>query len=176
MNPRKHRKIWLSLLALTVSASVMASQTQRANALFPQILSITPWISGTHTILNITVYHQAAPALGPSHYVSNISLDINGTLHNLPQSTPQTTETFVVQYDMGEVTTPVSVRAQAYCTVHLWGPLSDTVVVPEYSFPYVLLILMLGAIVIVAAKFAVTVSRKRPASPSNNPVREQASA
>lgn len=80
----------------------------------PIILNVEPWINGTDTVLNITVRH-----LGPtsSHYINTVEVEIDGVINNLNLN-PQTTDTFTVQYNMGELNSELSVRVRAHCVVH----------------------------------------------------------
>ena len=96
----KQKMIVLTTLLL-VSVTLVTCQVRRANADAPTVLSIDAWMNGTHTILNITIRHSGPPGLGALHHVSDVEVDVNGTVINLDQTTPQSTETFVIQYDMG---------------------------------------------------------------------------
>lgn len=126
---------------LLVSTILVSFQTRHVSALIPSIVSISYGTSGTHTVLNITVNHTPPPSLGSGHYVSIVEVDVNGTIQEITQTTPQSTETFTVQYDMGEVSAPLGVRARAYCTIHGWSDWSATTTVPEYSIFSLALIL-----------------------------------
>jgi hypothetical protein len=163
MNLKEHSKIKLVFFALLVSTILMSFQTQHANALIPSIVSISYGTSGTHTILNITVNHTPPPPLGSAHYVSIVEVDVNGTIQDLTQTTPQSTETFTVQYDIGEVSAPLAVRARAHCIVHGWGDWSTTTTVPEYSPFSLALVLMLGTSIILIMKLLHGSPRKKRA-------------
>jgi hypothetical protein len=148
-------------LALFLFPVILVSlQIDHANALFPNVTGITYYKSGTHTILNITINHTPPPSLGPDHYVSIVELDMNGTIQDLSQPTPQATETFLVQQDIGEVAGTLLVRARAYCTVHGWSSWSDTTTVPEYSFLALLSILVITTTGAAMIKLAVDNQRK----------------
>lgn len=163
MNPKQHSKIKLVFLAFLVSTILVSFQTQHVNALIPSIVSISYGTSGTHTILNITVNHTPPPTLGSGHYVSIIEVDVNGTVHDLSQATPQSTETFRGQYDMGEVSAPLGVKARAFCIVHGWGDWSTTTTVPEFSLFSLALILMLGTLLILFMKLLRGILKKEHA-------------
>lgn len=160
MGLRQHRKTTLALFLLLVSAVLASFQTQHVDALIPSIVSINYGKSGTHTILNITVNHTPPPTISSGHYVSIVEVDINGTIHDLNQTAPQSTETFTVQYDMGEVSVPLPVRARAYCIIHLWGDWSATITVPEYSLFSLALILILVTSIVLVIKLLHEPSRK----------------
>jgi len=156
-SPQRRAKFALALLfVLTV---FIGFQTQPANALVPTVVNVTPWNSGTHTMLNITINHTPPPSLGPSHYVDTVRVEVNGTVHDINQTTPQSTETFMVQYDIGEAALPTTVRVQAHCIVHGWSSWSETMTVPEYSLIFLTLILSLGAIAVLMFKFRAIGSR-----------------
>lgn len=164
LNWQKRRKMHLLLVIAFTFAIFLGLQTQRAEALIPGIVSIVPWTSGTHTILNVTINHVGSPIpIGPSHYVSIVELNISGTIHDLNQN-PQSTETFVVQYDMGTVSSPVTVRARAYCIIHGWGAWSNAITVPEYTLPWLALFLVASSILVAAMKFKFGISRWRRGS------------
>lgn len=148
----KERNIFRILLLIICASMMSASYIQIASALIPSVVSITPWVSGTHTMLNITITHEPPPTIGPSHYVSTVELDINGTITDLTQS-PQSTTTFVVTYDMGEVNETLAVQARAYCIVHGWGAWSSTITVPEYSVVTLLLLIGLVGVMLMTIRF-----------------------
>lgn len=110
----------------------------------PSVLSVEGWASGTDTILNITVSHSPFTS---SHYVNKVEVDVDGTVDeiNLPS---QSTVTFVVQYNMGEVTGTPTVQTRAFCNIDGWSSWSEPVVVPEFSWMHVLLILIVVPIAI----------------------------
>jgi hypothetical protein len=135
------QKMIVLATVLLVFLTLIACQVRRANAEAPSVLSIDFWMNETRTILNITIRHSGPPGLGALHHVIDVEVDINGTVINLDQTTPQSAETFVVQYDMGEMSEVVDVRARAYCTIHQWGSWSDPVAVSEYSYLSMVLVL-----------------------------------
>lgn len=158
---RKCRKISPLVLLFFISLMFVGLQTQPVEALIPSIVSVTPWANGTHTILNITITHVGSPIpIGPSHYVSIVEVDVNGTINSLTQSTPQATTTFVVQYDMGEISGTFSVKARAICNVHGPSSWSSPIIVPEYSFLLLILVFMLVTALVVV-KFTIGFPEKR---------------
>ena len=104
-----------------------------AEALVPNIVSISYHDVGSITWVDITVNHAPPPAIGPSHYVSNILLEVNGTIQDLPQS-PQSTETFIVSHSLGSNSNKYSVRALALCNQHGYSNFSGLVVIPEFRW------------------------------------------
>ncbi|MCW4051865.1 MAG: hypothetical protein NWE78_01480 [Candidatus Bathyarchaeota archaeon] len=101
----------------------------------PTIENIEPWTSGTDTILNITIRHDNPTVF---HYVDVVEVDVDGNIQNVTLS-PQTTVTFIVQYNMGEVTDTPTVSARAYCTFHGWSDWSEPISVPEFTIVFLLL-------------------------------------
>lgn len=157
------QKIIVLTTLLLASVTLITYKIPRANADAPTVLSIDDWVSGTHTILNITIRHSEPPSLGALHHISDVEVDINETVINLDQTSPQSTETFVVQYNIGEMSEMVDVKARAYCTIHQWGSWSDPVAVSEYSFLPPVLVLTLVIIFILSVKLRQsTYSRKKP--------------
>jgi desulfoferrodoxin (superoxide reductase-like protein) len=141
------------LLGIAVSVSV---QVPTVEALVPSIESVSFHDEGSTTVLNITVFHAGSPTpIGSGHYVSNIQLEINGTVIDLPQS-PQSTETFTVRYSLGSNTDTYTVRARALCNLHGYSAQSGIVTVPE-SMSIVLFIALTTFTVIVTKK---TLSRR----------------
>lgn len=63
--------------------------------------------------LDIVVSHQPPTAIGASHYVPVVQLEINETTTDLTQE-PQNTETFTVQHSLDSNSNTYSVRASAY--------------------------------------------------------------
>lgn len=103
----------------------------------PDVLNVEPWTSGTETILNITVRHSAPTG---SHYIDIVQVDVDGAVDDIPLE-PQSTNPFIIHYNMGEVTGEPSVQARAHCTLHGWGSWSESLVIPEFSSHMVLVIL-----------------------------------
>lgn len=129
----KFVKIGISILLLA-TALFFCFQTLTVEALVPTITTVSYHDVGSTTWADITVFHDGSPTpIGAGHYVSNIRLDINGTVQNLAQS-PQSSETFTVQYSLGPNSNKYSIRAQALCNQHGYGAYSNIVVVPEFSF------------------------------------------
>jgi hypothetical protein len=95
----------------------------------PSIENVEPWINGTTTVLNITVRHASPTGV---HYIDKIEVNVNESIQTINLS-PQETETFIVQYNLGEVTGIFPVSARAHCTFHGWGSWSEPIVVPEFS-------------------------------------------
>ena len=147
----KEHYVLETLLILLCMSTVAGFRIQIADADIPSIVSVIVWTSGTHTMLNVTITHSPPPTIGPSHYVSIVQVDINGTTTDLAQS-PQSTITFNVTYDMGEVTSGSTVRVRAFCTVHGWSDWSNIITVPEYSPSTLLLVLVAAALIMVAMK------------------------
>ena len=149
-NGKRKKSLVIGLL-LALSA-IICFQINPVLADVPSVLSIEPWTSGTDTmwarahdtILNITVSHASPTS---SHYVDKVEVDIDGNVHDV-NLTPQSTVTFVVQYNMGEVTDTPTVQARAFYTVHGWSGWSEAVVVPEFTFIHLLLILSVMSIAV----------------------------
>ncbi len=139
----KRAKRLLMVLFLALAATAVFP-IRLALADVPSVLSIEPWKDGPDTVLNITVRHSSPTS---SHYVNKVEVDVNGTIHDI-DLTPQSTVTFTVQYDMGELAAEVPVQARAYCTVHGWSSWSSPVVVPEFAFIQLLPIFAVVAIAV----------------------------
>jgi hypothetical protein len=135
------------LLATAVLANV---QVRIAEALVPSIVSVSSHDVGPTTMLDVVVNHQPPPAIGSSHYVSTVQLQINGTTVDLPQ-TPQSTETFTVHYSLGSNSNSYSVVARAFCIVHGYSAFSSAVAVPE-STNLILVMALTAVTVVIAAK------------------------
>jgi hypothetical protein len=140
---------------LFIAAIFMSVQTLTAKALVPSIVSVTSRDVGSTTWVDVVVFHQSPPTIGPSHYVSNIELEINGTVQDLAQS-PQTTETFTVQVSLGPKTNTYLVRARAFCIVHGYSAWSSVISVPEFSLPAFILLMVLGTGLTYAGKKTLT--------------------
>lgn len=146
----RHAKSSVVILLMVLTITI-AFESRPALATIPSLDTPIPWTSGTHTILNITIHHDTTLLPSPDHYINQVEVDIDGTPHliNLTNSPQQPQFSFIVQYDMGEVTGTPMVQARAHCTFHLWGSLSTSVQIPEFSLNQVLLVL-----VIIASAFA----------------------
>ena len=126
----------LFLLVLGIASAIKISAVF---ADVPDVLGIEFWISGTETIPNITIRHASPTA---SHYVDVVEVDIDGAVHNVPFIPSQSTTTFVVQFNMGEITGVPMVKARAHCNFHGWSTWSEPIEVPEFSQVHLFLILM----------------------------------
>ncbi|MDH5461554.1 MAG: hypothetical protein OEZ29_03490 [Candidatus Bathyarchaeota archaeon] len=133
----------VTVLLLTLAATALF-HIHPALADVPSVLSIEAWTSETDTVLNITVTHSSPTS---SHYVNTVEVDVNGTIYDIDLA-PQSTVTFIVQYDMGELIAEVSVQARAHCNLHGWSDWSSPVVVPEFSFVHVLPVLAVVSIAV----------------------------
>jgi hypothetical protein len=140
------------VITLLLDTSVFVSvQILSVKALVPNIVSVESYDVGSVTWVNITIRHTPPPAIGPSHYVSNVQVEVNGVVEDLSQS-PQSTETFSVQYSLGPNSETYSVRARAYCIVHGYSAWSNIATVPEISLLTVVLLIALATTSIVIAK------------------------
>lgn len=111
----------------------------------PSILNVEPFISGSETILNITVRHAGPTS---SHYINTIQVEIDGTVNDLNLD-PQTTHPFTVQYNMGELNSEPSVRVRAHCNVHGYSSWSTLETIPEFGlFNSILIFIVLSIITI----------------------------
>ena len=105
------------LYSLIFIMGVLIPFTFPVKADVPTLLNIEPWISGTETILNITVRHSAPTS---SHYINIIQVDVEGTVNDVNLNS-QSINPFIVQYNMGELISEPSVRTRAHCNLHGWG-------------------------------------------------------
>lgn len=154
----KWKDLFMFAIGLALATSVMHEIVPPVYADVPDVTSIVPWTSGTDTVLNITVRH-ALPS--SSHYIYKVEVDVAGTVHVVDLTSPQTSTTFVVQYNMGNLTSTPTVRARAFCNVHGVGPWSQQVVVSEFSALNIVLALAIISIVALLIKFKFKDLRKR---------------
>ena len=112
------------VLSLTITFSLLLStplfacvQVLTVQALVPSIVNVDFREVGSTVWVDIVISHEPPPAIGSSHYVSNVQLEINGGVTDLTQ-TPQSSTTFTVEYELGSNTNSYSVRARALCNVH----------------------------------------------------------
>jgi hypothetical protein len=153
-NGRIKKSLFIVLfLAFTASTGF---QIHLVFAVVPEVLSIEPWTSGADTILNITVTHAQ---FGGSHYVNRVEVDVNGTIQNI-DLTSQSAVTFVVPYNMGEVTENPMVKARAHCTFHGWSGWSESVEVPEFSPIHLLLVLAIVSFAVLLLRSKIASSKK----------------
>ncbi|MEJ2242105.1 MAG: hypothetical protein P8Y18_08185 [Candidatus Bathyarchaeota archaeon] len=109
----------------------------------PSILNVEPWVNGTNTILNITVSHLGATN---SHFINTVQVEIDGVVNNLNLN-PQTTDTFIVQYNMGELNSEPTVRVRAHCNVHGYSNWSTAETIPEFEATNPLIIFIILSII-----------------------------
>jgi hypothetical protein len=125
------------VLFLTITFSLLFStpffvcfQVLTVQALVPSIVSVDFREVGSTVWVDIVISHEPPPAIGSSHYVSNVWLEINEEVKDLTQ-TPQSTTTFTVEYNLGSNTNTYSVRARALCTVHGYSAWSAITAYPS---------------------------------------------
>jgi desulfoferrodoxin (superoxide reductase-like protein) len=112
--------VFLSLATAFVSVAFLLPDPVLADV--PDVLNVEPWTNGTETVLNITVRHSAPTS---SHYINIVQVDVDGAVDDI-NLVSQSTNPFVIQYNMGEVAGEPSVRARAHCTLHGWGSWSES--------------------------------------------------
>jgi desulfoferrodoxin (superoxide reductase-like protein) len=112
------------VLFLTITFSLLFSialftcvQVLTVQALVPSIMSLDFREVGSTVWVDIVISHEPPPAIGSSHYVSNVQLEINEVLTDLTQ-TPQSSTTFTIEHELGSNTNSYSVRARALCNLH----------------------------------------------------------
>ena len=127
-----------------------------AKADVPTLLNIEPWISGTETILNITVGHSAPTS---SHYIDIIQVDVNGTVNDVNLNS-QSINPFIVQYNIGELITEPSVRIRAHCNLHGWGGWSESQIIPEFSLSHLLIVFAVLSLTLIILKSKIKIETK----------------
>ncbi|UCE16085.1 MAG: hypothetical protein JSV12_00225 [Candidatus Bathyarchaeota archaeon] len=159
---RKRKKSSFIIL-FTVLTTFAGFQIHPVLADVPSVLSLEPWTSGTDTILNITVRHSSPTS---SHYVNKVEVDVDGAVHNIGL-TSQSTVTFVVQYNLGELADEPMVRARAHCTIHGWSSwsnsdqVSDSSSIPLLPILAIVSVLAIVSIVLLLLKSKVYGSKKK---------------
>jgi hypothetical protein len=133
---------------LLIFPTIAVLQIHPVLANLPTVDAPVPWTFGNHTVLDITVRHDTTSLPYADHYVDHVEVDIDGIPHIINLTAPQQQYSFVVQYDMGQVTGTPTVEARAHCTYHGWGSFSPSVQVPEFSFLQLLSILAITSIMI----------------------------
>ena len=130
-----------------------------------QIDSIEKYMSGTDTILNITVTHQdpnfPSGTYNPLNFIDHLEIEIDGAFPYVLVNTADYQLThFTVQYNMGQVTgTPtIRVRAVSLQTEFEW---TETMTVPEFSLIHLAPILLVTSIAILLIKSKITTKSKK---------------
>jgi hypothetical protein len=128
---------------------------------------VESYTSGTDTILNVTVTH-ISPSMpdryNPLDFVDHLELEIDGAFpYILVDTTQYEVQHFSVQYNMGELTVPSTVRVRA---MRLQGPgeWSEYVTIPaipEFSLIHLAPILMITSIAILLIKSKITAKSKK---------------
>jgi hypothetical protein len=129
---RKVLIVVVAFLLLFGTAVFACVQVLTVDALVPNIVSVSFREVGSDVWVDVVVSHQPPPAISSSHYVSNVQVEVNGVATDLSQS-PQSTETFTVEHNLGSSADTYSVRARALCTVHGYSAFSSLVTYPEGS-------------------------------------------
>ncbi|MCW4001808.1 MAG: PEF-CTERM sorting domain-containing protein [Candidatus Bathyarchaeota archaeon] len=151
ISEKKKKPKTLAIMLVLALAVLFAFQMNPVLADVPDVTSIEWHTSGIDTFLNITVEHASPDS---THYVDLVTVSITeadaGTIYDDVTLGPQSTETFFVEYNLGEVTEydTYTIQAKATCTSHGEGSWSGAVVIPEFS---TLSLLLIFAIVSIAA-------------------------
>jgi hypothetical protein len=130
MKNNREKKVSLVLMLFLAFASIAAFQISHVLADVPHNMSIQPWTSGTSTILNITITMDAG-APTSIHYVDVVQVNVSGVVHDRT-FTSQPAATFVVRYDMGEITGTPTVQTRAHCIIDGWSGWTNPQSVPEF--------------------------------------------
>ncbi len=152
---KKKSKTFAIMLVLAL-AVLFAFQMNPVCAGTPEVWNIEYYTIENNTFVTITAYHVRTGFEGeidPNHYVDKAIFEINGTLEEVALEA-QSTETFFVEYDMGEVmeNETYNVRARVDCTFHGLSVWSDTMVIPEFSTLSLLLVLAMVSIAVLLFK------------------------
>ena len=141
MNKNRIGKKIVLIMLFLATIMITGFQINPVLADVSTVENIEPWTSGTDTILNITIRHNNPTT---SHYVNKVEVDIDGAVQNidLPSTPLQSAPTFVMQFNMGELTTTPTVKAKANCNLHGSSGWSNPVEVPEFSPIHLLLVLV----------------------------------
>ena len=128
------------------------------------INSIEKYMSGTDTILNITVTHITAAGNGgynPLNFIDHVEIEIDGAFPYVFVNTADYQLVhFCCQYNMGEVTGTPTIRARAVSlqTEYDWyGPIT----IPEFSLIHLAPILMVISIAILLIRSKITTKLKK---------------
>ncbi|MBS7632870.1 hypothetical protein KEJ15_04515 [Candidatus Bathyarchaeota archaeon] len=139
-NSKGRNRIFLVLYLLGTLLFV-AFRTDIVAAIAPEVLAIEYQQLGENTVLYIYCRHTISST---DHYVNAVQLNISGTIETIKMV--ETRYTFIVEYDMGEVSGMPEVWARANCTVSGWGEWCGPVVVPEFPVNLFAMLLTLVAV------------------------------
>lgn len=101
----------LIILALSLPTVIV-------HANIPTVLSITRRTEGSNTIIDVKVSHTSPST---THFISLISLDLDGTQKTFTDLTKSTTNEAIFSLNIGS-TNPKTIKSQATCNIH--GPSS----------------------------------------------------
>jgi len=142
------RALLKSLYLTALLVIVLSSFAYRAKADVPDVLQIENNSQGSRGRIKVTIRH-ASPTL--SHYVYEVSVDVNGKVTKFQQQ-PQTSDTFTVELDLGEIQGTPSVKAKASCNLHGDDGWSNPIVIPEFPAVAMTLFLALAASLVMIKK------------------------
>jgi desulfoferrodoxin (superoxide reductase-like protein) len=117
----------------------------------PHDIKFSTYKSGTRTILNITITHGGG-APTSTHYVDLVQVNVSGVIHDV-NLTPQSTETFLVEYDLGDIASVPIILVRAHCNVHGWSGWYSSTTIPS---PPDNTLIYAGIAIVVVAIIAVT--------------------
>ena len=109
----------------------------------PNVENVIPWLNGSDTMLNVTVYHDQETSF---HLIDKVTVNINGDVRvfNLGvQPLDPVTSTFNVTLNLGSVADSPQVTVHANCNQHGPSPLYS-LTIPELPTPALLLIVILA--------------------------------
>ena len=131
-----------------------------------QIDSVEKYMSGTDTILNITITFQSDfsdPGVWfPGGYVDHLELEIDGAFPYVLVNTASIEKVhFSVEYNMGEVTGTPTVRVRYVNNVGDQGEWFGPITVPEFSLIHLAPILMVISIAMLLIRSKITTKSKK---------------
>lgn len=123
------RKLSAFLLLATISIMIFSSTVNAVRADVPNILQIENISQDSAGKIRLQITHASPSA---NHYVDMVEVDINGQLTRYDRQ-PQSSDTFTVELDLGQIQGKPTVKARAHCNVHGWSSWSGGIPVPEFS-------------------------------------------
>lgn len=146
---RVSRRAFLkSLYLAALSVIVLSSFVYTVKADIPTVLQVENISQGSRGRIRLTIMHANPTS---SHYVYEVSVDVNGKVTKFPLQ-PQTTDPFTVELDLGEIQGTPNIKAKASCNLHGDGGWSNPIVIPEFPAIALTLFIALATSMIIIKK------------------------
>jgi desulfoferrodoxin (superoxide reductase-like protein) len=145
-----NRRGYLKSAAITAFSSLLVTSfARKVEADVPDVQVIENISQDSAGRIRVQIRH-ANPT--DTHYIDSVEVDVEGQMMQFQQLSPQDTEVFTLEFDLGEIEGTPNVTARSHCTIHGWGDWSDQIQIPEFPSAVVVAFGVLAASLLLLKK------------------------